>query len=351
MYQQHLTANIWIRLTQRKLVMLGTLDCFKEWRIMLQLLGLPASLELYHTGLEGRGKAMNVIMEVVHWVEHYSRHIGGVLDILCPETPLKGLCKNYPDGHSIYAYCGCYNNNSSQLRVWTNLSRDRGKRGGGGNSTLSVWVILTGCSKILQIRLAEGIPSWTLEPKREFLLHIRTIVRVHTLDQATLVITALNAEDGFWKAPTLKMLGTVTQTLEQHPKSCAERLGKRAGVKGRTKRKMSNDDMENGRQTRYKRAYNNSDDCGRVSVAASASTLSPNPVDPVSSTIAPIDPYQRQLPRQRPALQRLVLRQACQYRLVHHLVVDIDSYKLQTPIGRLYQSILSRFPPPSHSLT
>jgi hypothetical protein len=51
------------------------------------LLGLPASLEKYHTGLEGRGKVMNVITDVVQLVLHYSKHIGGVLDILHTTTP------------------------------------------------------------------------------------------------------------------------------------------------------------------------------------------------------------------------------------------------------------------------
>jgi hypothetical protein len=38
-------------------------------------------------GLEGRGEVMNVIMDVVQLVLHYSKHIGGVLDILCTTTP------------------------------------------------------------------------------------------------------------------------------------------------------------------------------------------------------------------------------------------------------------------------
>jgi hypothetical protein len=51
------------------------------------VLGLPASLEQYHTGLEGRGKVMKVITDVVQLVLHYSKHIGGVLDILRATTP------------------------------------------------------------------------------------------------------------------------------------------------------------------------------------------------------------------------------------------------------------------------
>jgi hypothetical protein len=51
---------------------------------------------------------MNVITDVVQLVLHYSKHIGGVLDILRMELPLEVPVK-LPDAVVRYAYCGCYN--------------------------------------------------------------------------------------------------------------------------------------------------------------------------------------------------------------------------------------------------
>ena len=43
--------------------------------------------------IEGRVKAMNVMMDVVQGALHYIKHIGGILDILRMGTPLEGPCK------------------------------------------------------------------------------------------------------------------------------------------------------------------------------------------------------------------------------------------------------------------
>jgi hypothetical protein len=51
---------------------------------------------------------MNVITDVVQLVLHYSKHIGGVLDILRTELPSEAPVK-LPDAVVRYAYRGCYN--------------------------------------------------------------------------------------------------------------------------------------------------------------------------------------------------------------------------------------------------
>jgi hypothetical protein len=51
---------------------------------------------------------MNVTTDVVQLVLHYSKHIGGVLDILRTELPSEVPVK-LPDAVVRYAYSGCYN--------------------------------------------------------------------------------------------------------------------------------------------------------------------------------------------------------------------------------------------------
>jgi hypothetical protein len=59
---------------------------------------------------------MNVITDVVQLVLHYSKHIGGVLDILRTEVPSEVPVK-LPDAVVWYAYRGCYNRYESK-DIW-----------------------------------------------------------------------------------------------------------------------------------------------------------------------------------------------------------------------------------------
>ncbi|KAH8081473.1 hypothetical protein HD553DRAFT_344187 [Filobasidium floriforme] len=63
---------------------------------------------------------MNVITDVVQLVLHYSKHIGGVLDILHTELPSEVPVK-LPDAGVWYAYRGCHNSTSE----WAKYITDR----------------------------------------------------------------------------------------------------------------------------------------------------------------------------------------------------------------------------------
>ena len=63
---------------------------------------------------------------------------------------------------------------------------------------------------------ADRTPDRAQKPKRDFLLQFKSIASVCTLKAAITAIAAVNQDAG-WRPPTLQMLKSVNETLEQHP--------------------------------------------------------------------------------------------------------------------------------------